>query len=85
MDTYSQISAAKARIKLAKGKEELAQKLSGEFVRKVDLTGVKEVLDGNFELPYWNGDDYKKCIGCGTCTYVCPTCHCFEISPLHDW
>ncbi len=21
---------------------------------------------------------YQKCIGCGTCTYLCPTCHCFE-------
>lgn len=20
----------------------------------------------------------EKCIGCGTCTYICPTCHCFE-------
>lgn len=19
----------------------------------------------------------EKCIGCGTCTYICPTCHCF--------
>lgn len=20
----------------------------------------------------------EGCIGCGTCTYICPTCHCFE-------
>ena len=20
-----------------------------------------------------------RCLGCGICTYVCPTCHCFDI------
>jgi ferredoxin len=20
----------------------------------------------------------EKCLGCGTCTYICPACHCFE-------
>ena len=39
---------------------------------------VKQVLDENFELPYWD-KVFKKCLGCGICTYVCPTCHCFDI------
>ena len=25
-----------------------------------------------------------SCIGCGTCTYVCPTCHCFDIRDADD-
>lgn len=25
-------------------------------------------------------EDYAaSCLGCGTCTYVCPTCHCFDM------
>jgi len=47
-------------------------------VKKLDLTGIKELLDGNFELEYWN-QVFEKCLGCGICTYVCPTCHCFDI------
>lgn len=31
-----------------------------------------------FEDPIWD-DANKACIGCGTCTYVCPTCYCFDI------
>jgi ferredoxin len=46
---------------------------------KVDMTGIKEKLDSMFEHPLWD-DISKKCITCGTCTYVCPTCHCFDIS-----
>lgn len=32
-----------------------------------------------FENPIWE-DVTKACIGCGTCTYVCPTCYCFDIN-----
>jgi len=46
---------------------------------KVDMTGIKEKLDLMFDHPLWD-EISKKCITCGTCTYVCPTCHCFDIS-----
>lgn len=26
----------------------------------------------------------EKCLGCGTCTYICPTCHCFEFRDVCD-
>ena len=46
---------------------------------KVDMSGVKERLDALYEHPLWERLA-KKCVTCGTCTYVCPTCHCFDIS-----
>jgi len=24
----------------------------------------------------------EKCMGCGTCTYICPTCHCFDFKDV---
>jgi len=36
-------------------------------------------LKDMFEDPIWN-DFHFKCLGCGTCTYICPTCHCFDIN-----
>ena len=24
--------------------------------------------------------DESLCIGCGACTYLCPSCHCFDIN-----
>jgi len=31
-----------------------------------------------FEIPVWR-EAALKCLGCGICAYVCPTCHCFDI------
>jgi ferredoxin len=42
------------------------------------LSEVAEKLDGMFEHPIWY-ESARKCIGCGTCTYLCPTCHCFDM------
>jgi ferredoxin len=46
---------------------------------KVNIEGIKEKLDGMFDHPLWD-EIAKKCLTCGTCTFVCPTCHCFDIS-----
>jgi sulfhydrogenase subunit beta (sulfur reductase) len=44
----------------------------------VDLEGLKDRLDTAFENDFWD-EVHLKCIGCATCTYLCPTCHCFDI------
>jgi len=41
-----------------------------------------ELLEINAdEMTVFNKIDWEriseKCMGCGTCTYICPTCHCF--------
>jgi sulfhydrogenase subunit beta (sulfur reductase) len=42
------------------------------------VDGVKEKLDGMYDARFWN-EVHLKCLGCGACTYLCPTCHCFDI------
>jgi Fe-S-cluster-containing hydrogenase component 2 len=32
-----------------------------------------------FEDDFWQQAS-EKCLGCGACAYLCPTCHCFDIS-----
>lgn len=44
-----------------------------------DMTGVPEKLAGMFNSGMWD-EVYHSCLGCGTCTYVCPTCYCFDIN-----
>ena len=49
-----------------------------ECTLKVHMDGVKQKLDHMFDDPLWD-DVSKKCLNCGTCTFVCPTCYCFDI------
>ena len=37
-----------------------------------------DALDDKFNSPIWE-ELYKPCLACGTCTFVCPTCQCYDI------
>jgi ferredoxin len=39
---------------------------------------IQKLMDELFEAPLWE-NLAMLCIGCGTCTYYCPTCHCYDI------
>ena len=32
-----------------------------------------------YDSPLWETAG-RKCLGCGTCSFLCPTCHCFDIT-----
>lgn len=42
------------------------------------VAGIETVLAGLFDSPLW-AEVSEKCLACGTCTYNCPGCHCFNI------
>jgi sulfhydrogenase subunit beta (sulfur reductase) len=46
--------------------------------RKVSVEHIDTILDAIFESPLWE-TIAQRCIGCGICTFLCPTCHCFDI------
>jgi len=48
------------------------------FQMQVDYQGVAEKLKDMFEHPLWD-KMAEPCINCGMCTYVCPSCYCFDI------
>ena len=37
-----------------------------------------ETLMDKFNSPKW-AEIYQTCLGCGICTFICPTCHCYDI------
>jgi ferredoxin len=53
--------------------EDLAREKIADLV---DLTGLEEALD--FDSPVWE-TLARQCVDCGICTFLCPTCHCFDI------
>jgi len=45
---------------------------------EINTEDVKRKLHEMWDDPFWDRL-HEKCIGCGVCTYLCPTCHCFDI------
>ena len=54
-----------------------------QFTAHVDTTDLTKILDMEFQSPVWKqwGD---KCLGCGTCANVCPTCYCYGVEETVD-
>ncbi|MFO7951614.1 MAG: 4Fe-4S dicluster domain-containing protein [Bacillota bacterium] len=51
----------------------------------LDLKGLGKDLKDRFDDPVWD-ELYQACLGCGTCTYVCPTCYCFDVEDFgHEY
>lgn len=46
--------------------------------KKFDPEPIGDFVRNNFENPVWQ-EIALRCLGCGVCTYSCPTCHCFDI------
>ncbi|MFC1919311.1 4Fe-4S dicluster domain-containing protein [Chloroflexota bacterium] len=56
----------------------IARNAEASMVDTLPVNKLKEKLDNIFYDPAWK-DLTEKCLGCGVCTYLCPTCHCFDI------
>jgi ferredoxin len=51
--------------------------------RTMETRGIKELLYASFEHPRWD-DVAERCLTCGNCTLVCPTCFCFKVETVTD-
>jgi sulfhydrogenase subunit beta (sulfur reductase) len=61
-----------------KKKDTICTKAKKSIKRQVSVERIDSILDKIFDSPYWE-TIAQRCIGCGICTFLCPTCHCFDI------
>ena len=61
-----------------KKKNTICTRAKKEIKRQVSVEHIDTILDAIFNSPYWE-TIAQRCIGCGICTFLCPTCHCFDI------
>ena len=59
-----------------------------EVFKKLPLAGLDASAFGDgktnefFNAPEWKSLS-ESCLGCGTCTFVCPTCQCYDIKDFN--
>ena len=63
---------------------EIKEASAHKIVRKIDIENITNKLRACFEdKDYWE-KAAAKCITCGICTFLCPTCYCFDINDELD-
>lgn len=67
---------------------EAQQKLITERLEKLPLAKLSADAFGDgktskfFNAPEWQ-ELSESCLGCGTCTFICPTCQCYDIKDFN--
>ena len=56
---------------------------ASQMGRELDTAGIKELLYRNYEHPRWD-EVAERCLTCGNCTMVCPTCFCTTVEDVTD-
>ncbi len=58
--------------------EAVLARTARQMGRSLDTDGLKELLQANPNHPRWE-ETGARCLSCGNCTMVCPTCFCTTV------
>ena len=59
------------------------ERTAARMGRELDTTDIRDLLYRNFEHPQWD-EVAARCLTCGNCTMVCPTCFCTTVEDVTD-
>jgi len=63
--------------------ERVIARTRDQMGRTLETNGLKELLQANQSHPRWD-EVAERCLTCGNCTNVCPTCFCTTIDDTTD-
>jgi sulfhydrogenase subunit beta (sulfur reductase) len=63
--------------------EAAVERAATQMQRRMDTTGIQELLYANFDHPRWD-NVAQRCLTCANCTMVCPTCFCTTVEDVSD-
>ena len=63
--------------------QDVHARTASQMGRELDVTDIKELLYRNYEHPRWD-EVAERCLTCGNCTMVCPTCFCTTVEDVTD-
>lgn len=63
--------------------DRVSARAASQMGRTLDTVGIKELLQNNPDHPRWD-EVAGRCLSCGNCTMVCPTCFCTTVEDHSD-
>jgi sulfhydrogenase subunit beta (sulfur reductase) len=63
--------------------EQVVARTKTQMGRSLDTRSLKELLQANPDHPRWD-EVAERCLTCGNCTNVCPTCFCTTVDDTTD-
>ncbi len=61
--------------------QDIQKKAEESITKTLEKKGLGQALEASFDNTYWDQFS-QRCLGCGICTLMCPTCHCFDINDI---
>lgn len=58
---------------------QVRKRIADGFTTTIDARNLPNLLDIEFESDVWSKWG-SKCLSCGTCAMVCPTCYCYGVN-----
>jgi sulfhydrogenase subunit beta (sulfur reductase) len=63
--------------------DEALDDATASMERHLDTDGLHEAMVSSLDHPHWQ-DIADRCLACGNCTAVCPTCFCTAVADIGD-
>jgi sulfhydrogenase subunit beta (sulfur reductase) len=82
-DIIAELEAGPAGEGEARAAERATERAVAQMGREMDVTDIRDLLYRNMEHPRWD-DVAERCLTCGNCTMVCPTCFCTTVEEVTD-
>lgn len=78
-----ELSLAQASTMLVREAEQQIESCASSQVRRLEQSRLPQALYNAHEHPRWD-DVAARCLACGNCTMVCPTCFCHTVEETPD-
>jgi ferredoxin len=82
-EVLADLPCRRARPEDREAADEAVSRAEAQMGRRLETQGLRELLLRNLEHPRWD-QVAGRCLSCGNCTLVCPTCFCFAVEDTTD-
>lgn len=80
-DVLQSVPHREARPEETRAAAQAVADATAQMGRELDTCEIKELLYANYDHPRWD-EVAGRCLTCGNCTQVCPTCFCTTVEDL---